>query len=136
MLYTLDSGKTITIPDNEIQKLEKSLKISYNEAVYTWLCDNDYLEDETEQLLTTKAKENRITATIHQAKAETTEKKERKPRPKKEDPEKAGIIKKLAEILPELAENVKITNETKIIEFDIGKNHYKLDLIKQRPPKK
>jgi hypothetical protein len=29
-----------------------------------------------------------------------------------------------------------ITNKSKIIEFEIGENHYKIDLIKQRPPKK
>lgn len=63
--------------------------------------------------------------------------KERKPREKKIDAEKVSII---AEIFGYLAENgyenVKITNESKIIEFDIGENHYKLDLVKARKPKK
>ena len=141
MIYTLDSGKQITIPDAEIQKLEKTLSLSKEDAIYTWLCDEDYLTDETEQELTTKAKENRITATIHQAKSD----KPRKPtkRERKPDLEKEKIIKILANFLQKSKDEleidvdfVEITNKSKIIEFSVGENHYKLDLIKKRPPKK
>lgn len=141
MIYTLDSGKQITIPDAEIQKLEKTLSLSREDAIYTWLCDEDYLTDETEQELTTKAKENRITATIHQAKSDKprkSTKRERKP-----DLEKEKIIKILANFLQKSKDEleidvdfVEITNKSKIIEFSVGENHYKLDLIKKRPPKK
>lgn len=134
MKYQLLNGKFITIPDNDLERIQRGLKCSQEEAIETWLVDEGYEIDETVEELSQKAKDNRITATICQAKAETT--RERKPRPKKEDPEKTAIINKLAEILPEIAENVVITNETKLIEFDIAKNHYKLDLIRQRPPKK
>lgn len=141
MIYTLDSGKQITIPDAEIQKLEKTLSLSREDAIYTWLCDEDYLTDETEQELTTRAKKNRITATIHQAKSDNP----RKPikRERKPDVEKEKIIEILANFLQKSKDELKIdiefveiTNKSKIIEFSVGENHYKLDLIKKRPPKK
>ena len=62
--------------------------------------------------------------------------KERKPRERKPDEEKEKIISNLAKFLENSTENVKITNISKIIEFDIGENHYKLDLVRQRKPKK
>lgn len=85
--------------------------------------------------LDAKAKANKIQ---HQAKSTTP--KERAPRERKPDEEKEKIIASLSEFLANqtefTAENVKITNVSKVVEFDIGGNHYKLDLIKQRPPKK
>lgn len=141
MLYTLETGKTITIPDKEIQKLEKTLSLSREDAIYTWLCDEDYLTDSIEKELTSRAKDNRITATIHQAKSD----KPRKPtkRERKPDEEKVKILEILANSLIDSAEilnfdpnSIQITNVGKIIEFKIGKNEYKIDLIKKRPPKK
>lgn len=71
------------------------------------------------------------------ARSET--KKERQPRERKPDEEKETIIADVADFLINFAElnakNVKITNVSKVIEFDIGDNHYKLDLIRQRKPK-
>lgn len=77
------------------------------------------------------AKENHIKTV---ARAET--KKERKPRERKPDVEKETIIADTAKFLESLADNVNITNISKIIEFDIGENHYKFDLIRQRKSKK
>lgn len=135
MKYEID-GKVITIPDKEIEKLQTALEITKEEAIETWLVDNDIQTDETVEQLTALAKKNRITATVHQAKS--TKPKEKKARPKREDPEKVGIVKKIADFLPEVIENiqnVQITNETKIIEFDLGENHFKLDLIRRNKPK-
>lgn len=69
------------------------------------------------------------------AKAET-QKKEKKPKERKPDLEKEELIQKMAIFLENHAKNVKITNISKIIEFEIGENHYKIDLIRQRKPKK
>lgn len=132
MKYTLTTGKVITIPDEEITKQMKILSISKDEAIQLWLDDNDYTTNEVVEELTAKAKQNHITATIHAAGTKTHQKKARTP---KEDPEKTDLIQFLAENLQNKAENVIISNKTKIIEFDIGENHYKLDLIRQRKPK-
>lgn len=128
------NGKKIRISDNEIENLVKGLNISTEQAIQIWLEDEGYLDNEEQNSLDKKAKESKITATVHQAKSDN--RKERKPRERKPDTEKEKIISDLAKFLENSTENVKITNISKIIEFDIGENHYKLDLVRQRKPKK
>lgn len=68
------------------------------------------------------------------ARAESS--KPRKLRTTPQNPEKISIIQELAEFLTEKGyKNVEITNESKLIEFNFGKNCYKLDLICKRKPK-
>lgn len=126
------NGKNINIPDNEIQNNMKLLGISKEEAIQMWLEDNDYLENEVVVELTKKAKENK--AVDHGAKAD----KERKPvkRERKPDLEKENLIEILAKCLSDAGYTAEITNKSKLIAFKVGDNCYKLDLIKQRPPKK
>lgn len=129
MTYNLN-GKVIRIPDAEIEKSMKVLGISRDEAIQMWLEDEEYLENAEVEELTAKAKENKVS---HEAKADKprkTVKKERKP-----DEEKENLIEILANCLKNAGFPVEITNKSKIVEFNVGENHYKLDLIKQRPPK-
>lgn len=128
------NGKKIRIADSEIENLVKGLNISTEQAIQIWLEDEGYLENEEQNSLDKKAKESKITATVHQAKSDN--RKERKPRERKPDTEKEKIISDLAKFLENSTENVKITNISKIIEFDISENHYKLDLVRQRKTKK
>ena len=128
------NGKKIRIAYSEIENLVKGLNISTEQAIQIWLEDEGYLENEEQNSIDKKAKESKITATVHQAKSDN--RKERKPRERKPDEEKEKIISNLAKFLENSTENVKITNISKIIEFDIGENHYKLDLVRQRKPKK
>ena len=128
------NGKKIRIADSEIENLVKGLNISTEQAIQIWLEDEGYLENEEQNSLDKKAKDSKITATVNQAKSDN--RKERKPRERKPDEEKEKIISNLAKFLENSTENVKITNISKIIEFDIGENHYKLDLVRQRKPKK
>ena len=132
MRYTFE-GKTVTISDAELEKSMKLLDISKDEAIQMWLEDNDYCENEEIEILTAKAKENKAVqhGAVNVNKSKAATKKERKP-----DVEKEEIISKLAEFLETIGTSVKITNKSKLIEFEIGQNHYKVDLIKQRPPKK
>lgn len=126
-------GKKVEIPDDELDKLVDQLDISLAEAIDLWLTDNDLEINEEQEALDKKAKDNRITATIHEAKADKP-KKERKV-VRKEDTTKEGIIKALAEKLEELATEVKIENVGKLITFKLGEDNFKLDLIRQRKPK-
>lgn len=129
MTYNLN-GKAIRIPDTEIEKSMKVLGISRDEAIQLWLEDEGYIENAEVEELTAKAKENKVS---HEAKADKprkTVKKERKP-----DEEKENLIEILANCLKNAGFEVEITNKSKIIEFNVSGNHYKLDLIKQRPPK-
>lgn len=126
-------GKKIDIPDEALDKLVDQLDISLAEAIDLWLTDNDLETNEEQEQLDKKAKASRITATIHEAKADAP-KKERKVT-RKEDATKESIIKALAEKLEELATEVKIENVGKLITFKLGDDTFKLDLVRQRKPK-
>lgn len=133
MVYNLN-GKNIKIPDNELNSIQKGLQVTKEEAIQIYLEDNEYLENTEQVALDKKAKDNKITATIHKAQSDKERKKatrERKP-----DIEKEQIIKDLGNFLKRRGmKKVEITNKSKIIEFNIGENHYKLDLIKTRAKK-
>ena len=135
MNYTLSTGKIVRIPDSEINKFVANHGITKDEAIQMWLEDEGYLENEEQEALCQKAKENRITATIHEASAKDPRKKTQRERVKKEDPTKEMIIAEIAKLLPNFAENVKIENAGKLITFTIGADNFKLDLIRQRAKK-
>ena len=132
--YKLPNGKVVNVPNAEVNKLMSVCK-TRSEAVELWLFDHDYIDNAEEQALTAKAKENRITATIHQAKAEYVPKTQRE-RVVKEDKVKEAIIQAIADMLPSLeAQNVVIEKKGKLITFEVGADKFKLDLIRHRPPK-
>lgn len=131
MLYELN-GKKIKIPDNEISKSMEMLGLTKSEAIQMYLEDEGYLDNPYVEELTAKAKEAKIS---HDAKSEKPRKNAGKPRERKPDEEKEKLIDILANALVAEGIEAKVTNKSKIIEFSIGETHYKLDLIKQRPPK-
>ena len=131
--YELDENVFVNIPREEVERTMKGLGCSEDDACWIWCEDNGKIDNEEQNELDKKAKESRITATIHQARAENT--KERKKVERKPDPTKESIISTLAESLADMVENVKIVNIGKLIEFDFQGEHYKLDLIRQRKPK-
>lgn len=130
MTYNLN-GKNIRIPDADLEKSMRLLRISHDEAVQMWLEDEGYLENEIVEELTAKAKTNKVSRGAKSDKPRKVVKRERKP-----DEEKENLIEILANCLKNAGFETEITNKSKIIEFNVGENHYKLDLIKQRPPKK
>jgi hydroxymethylpyrimidine pyrophosphatase-like HAD family hydrolase len=135
MVYNLN-GKNIKIPDADIKKNIEALEVNQEEAIQIWLEDEGYLENEEQEALCKKAKENRITATIHQASAKTAKKKTQKERVKKEDATKEMVIAEIAQLLPKFAENVQILNAGKLISFTIGADSFEIDLKRKRKSKK
>ena len=132
--YELEENQIIKIPQEEIDRLMKLPDVkTIDDACWIWCEDNGKVVNEEIEELTKKAKENRITATIHQAKSETA--KPRKKVERKADETKESLIGGLAEYLAEIVDNVQVVNIGKIIEFDLKGEHYKLDLIRQRKPK-
>lgn len=127
-------GKKHRIPDEDLQRLQRTMGVSEKEAIWIWLEDEGIVENEEQMALDKKAKDNRITATIHQARAYNPNKTQ-KERVRKDDPTKEGVITAIAELLQTLAENVEIVNKGKLITFKMGEDSFKLDLIRQRPPK-
>lgn len=135
MKYNLN-GKTINIPDTDIERSMKCLEISKDEAIQIWLEDEGYLENEEQEELCRKAKENRVTATIHQAKATEPKKKIQKERMRKENPTKEKVIAETAEMLRQFADNVQILNVGKLISFELDGKKFEFDLKQKREPKK
>lgn len=137
------NGKNIRIPDDEIKKSMKALELSKDEAIQMWLEDEGYLENEEQEALNKKAKENRITATIHQASAIDSKKKTQKERTRKENPIKEALISEIVSFLPRFnlpneqkVVNVKVLNVGKLISFTVGEETYEIDLKQKRKPKK
>ena len=142
MKYEFNGGRMIYIPDKDIERLQNSLNISRDEAIYTWLVDEEYLTDETVEELSERAKKNHITATIHQAKSENSEKKERKPREKKENPLKKQIISNIYDaILDEIGHiypkdtTISLTNDEKYIDLTINGLNFTINLVQHREKK-
>ena len=135
--YELDENVVVKIPMDELERLMKLDGVkTIEDACWIWCEDNGKIINEEQEELDKKAKENRITATIHQARAETT--KVRKKIERKPDQVKDELVENLKVFLIEqcFMENVTITKVGKLVEFDCGGEHFKLDLIRQRPPKK
>lgn len=129
MIYNFN-GRNLRIPDADIDRSMNVLKLSKEEAIQLWLEDEGYLENAEVEELTAKAKENKIQKGAKSDKPRKKTARERKP-----DLEKENLIKILAEALENTGITVEITNKSKIIEFKVQENCYKLDLIKKRPPK-
>ena len=134
MKYTLENGKTVNIPDTEIEKNMKLLEISKNDAIEMWLEDEGYLDNEEQNELDEKAKKVKIN---HGASAIDKTQKEKKPRQKVASDEKQALFTEILNTLTGVyGENVKIEKENKLILVKIGEKCFKVDLIEQRTPKK
>ena len=133
--YELEENQIIKIPQEEIERLMQLPDIkTVDDACWVWCEDNGKVINEEQEELDKKAKASRITATIHQARAETQ--KERKKVERKADQTKDSLVERLADYLKTSGiANVQIVKIGKLIEFDIGSEHFKLDLIRQRKPK-
>lgn len=132
--YIEIGGKGIHIPQKEIDNLMKTLELTEQEAIQTWLDDNDYTTNEVVEELTKKAKDNKTTL-INKARENVGNKKTTRER--KENPTKALII---AEIFNKLAEiegisQLKVENKEKLVTFSLNGNEYKLDLVQKRAKK-
>ena len=133
MKYVL-KGKEINIPDEELDNLVDKLDLTMEEAIQVWLEDEGYEVNEEVEALTQKAKDNKITATIHGARAEASKAKREVVR--KENPTKEAIIQILAKALEAEGIAAQVTNVGKIIEFETDGKRFKLDLIQRREGKK
>ena len=135
MRYTLTDGKTISIPDAEIEANMK-LGISKEEAVEMWLEDNEYEVNEEQTALEEKAKGVKID---HGA-GTTERKKPSKPRTVHTSDEKKELFDTILKNLDRAdgvnRENITVLKENKLIQVKIGSKTFKIDLIEQRPPKK
>ena len=133
MKYTLKNGKSINIPDKEIEKSMKALDLTKEEAIEMWLEDNDYEVNEEQVALDEKAKKVKIN---HGASAVDKTEKEKKERKVIVSDEKQALFCEILSNLQDVyGENVQIVKENKLLTVKIGAKTFKIDLIEQRPPK-
>lgn len=130
---TLDDGREVKASTEYLENMVKNLDIDMEEAVLTWLEDEEYLINEEQEELHKATKGTRVGNVIG-AKAEKP--KTQKERTKKENPTKEMIIAEIAKVLPNFADNVVIENAGKLITFTIGEDAFKIDLVQKRKPKK
>lgn len=133
------NGKMVNIPDQEIEKAMKSLKLTKDEAIEMWLEDEGYIDNPEQLELCQKAKDNKITATIHQASGDRP-KKQSKPKTVKVSSEKQDLFTLLEVTLDDYCKEIggkrTILNPNKLIQVELNGKTFKIDLIEQRKPKK
>lgn len=141
MKYTFidenEQSRTVNIDDKELAKLKRSIGGTTSEAIQLWLFDNGYVENETVNELTAKAKENKCGV------GKVGAKKPRSAPKRKEDPTKRAIIQSLYDFImrgevdkqlmfDKTIAPVEITNPERVIAFSIGDDKYELTLSKKR----
>lgn len=140
MIRTVN-GKSVNIPDKEIESYMKSLDLTKEQAIEMWLDDEGYTENEEQLELDKKAKESGIMRDIHGASAmDKADKKPSKPKVVKVSEEKRDLFSLLYDTLHDYGIDfdgkATILKENKLIQFEINGKIFKIDLIEQRNKKK
>ena len=105
------NNKVVKIPQKEIDNLMKTLELTEQEAIETWLDDNDYTTNEQVEELTKKAKVNGTTKICARVNVEN----KKVERERKANPTKALIIDQLWQKLAKIEHisNLKVENKEK-----------------------
>lgn len=128
------NGKSINIPEEELDIATKNLEITYDEAIEMWLDDHGYTINEEQIELDEKAKNAKVS---HDAQA-IKEKKTPKKREKKENPTKKTIISEIYNALTTKIDDISsisIRNDEKYIDFKINNIEYTINLVAHREKK-
>ena len=132
VIITLEDGREVKASTKYLENMVKNLGIDMEEAVLTWLEDEEYLINEEQEELNKASKGTRVGSVVG---AKAKKQKTQKERAKKENPTKEMIIAEIAKVLPNFAENIVVENAGKLITFSIGEDEFKLDLVQKRKPK-
>lgn len=123
------NGKLIDIPEDEIENLKVNLQLTNQQAIDTWLSDNDYEEDEEQENLEKIAKKVKIDHQIDKKKPE----KERKTVIRKVSDEKKELFSEILSDLEDVYRNsVEVLNENKLIQVKIGDKSFKINITETR----
>ena len=126
MLYNFN-GKQIKINDAEIEHFMKDYELSEADAIKLWLEDNDYLENETIEEMTKKAKQTR-----HYEKSDKERKKTTRER--KVDENKDKLLSILCKSLENSVNITERKNEAEFT-FEFEGDLYTVKLVKHRQKK-
>lgn len=131
MKYTVN-GKSVNIPNEELEKNMKALELTKEEAIQLWLEDNGFEENEEQNALDEKAKKVKVN---HGA-GDSGKGKNTKPRTVVVSDEKKTLFEDIFGNLAEIyGENAKIEKENKLIIVNIGEKTFKIDVIETRKKK-
>ena len=119
----------------EIERMMKSLGISEQEAIE--LIEDDKRIDKGEKLFELTEEQKKVAKKMKNSTRAVDAYGKTRTRERKENPTKRMVIELLVECLRNSGEvdNIDVENAEKIINFTIGENTYKLDLIQRRKPK-
>ena len=119
----------------EVERMMKALGISEQEAIE--LIEDDKRIDKGEKLFELSAEQKKVAKKMKNSTRAVDAYGKTRTRERKENPTKRMLIEMLAECLRNCGEceNVEVENVEKIINFTIGDNTFKLDLIQRRKPK-
>ena len=134
MIRTVN-GKSVNIPDKEIESYMKSLDLTKEQAIEMWLDDEGYTDNEEQLELEKKAKESGIMRDIHGASAMDKAKKTA-PKTVKVSEEKQRLFNDICCRLDDLVDDLTVLKENKLIQVVINGKIFKIDLIEQRNKKK
>lgn len=130
---TLENGKVVKAATAFIENMMKTLDLDMEDAVLTWLEDEEFLINEEQEELDAEAKKNKSKLVVND---KVKEPKEKKPRERKANPVKEKLIADMAAALETMgAESIVVENIGKLITFKIDGRDFKLDLIEKRQPK-
>ena len=135
---TLEDGRVVKAMTSFLENMMKNLDIDMEEAVLTWLEDEEYLINDDQVELDTKAKDNKVLASLHRSQGLNPDKKKtQRERVIKSNPTKELIIAEIAKAVQEIEgiTNINIENKGKIITFSLNGEDYKVDLVQKRKPK-
>lgn len=129
---TLENGKVVKAMTEYLQRMMDNLGLDMEDAVLTWLEDEEYLINDEQEELVNATKNYKLNI-----KAGEGKERKKKEVVKKENPVKKATIDLLAKALQELdnVSDIAIENETKLITFKVGDREFKLDLIEKRQKK-
>ena len=123
------NGKTLNIPDKDLENSMKVLGISKEEAISMWLDDNDYTTNDEATELSEKAKKNI-------KRYEQSDKKRKSPtKERKVDEEKKQFLSDIRVLIEGLGGIVTDVKNEAEFSYSYGGNAYTVKLIKHRPPK-
>lgn len=129
---TLENGKVVKAMTEYLQRMMDNLGLDMEDAVLTWLEDEEYLINDEQEELVNATKNYKLNI-----KAGEGKERKKKEVVKKENPVKKATIDLLEKALQELdnVSDIAIENETKLITFKVGDREFKLDLIEKRQKK-
>jgi hypothetical protein len=114
------------------QRTTFELFLTKEEAVQTWLEDNDFEENAEQQALDQKASRVKISVEARAA----APKKEKQTRTTKVSDEKKALFDEIRSNLEDIYQgNVTVLKENKLLEVKIGEKKFKIDIIETRAKK-